>query len=97
MFPETAEKLFLSPSPRKAMLPCLSSEGAQASAGFPVVECSSIPRSRNQGTLQVLSVGLENETCRLCVNRNETFTTLESVSYSKVPLWAHKLWTVIKL
>lgn len=53
-------------SPRKVMLPYFSSEGAQASAVFPVVECSSIPRSRNQGLLQVLSVGLENETCRLC-------------------------------
>lgn len=68
------------------MLPYFSSEGAQASAVFPVVECSSVPRSSNQGILQVLSVELENETCRLCVNRNETFITLGAVSYSKVPL-----------
>ena len=58
------------------MLPYFSSEGAQASAVFPVVECSSVPRSSNQGILQVLSVELENE----------TFITLGAVSYSKVPL-----------
>ena len=68
------------------MLPYFSSAGAQASTVFPVVGYSSSPRSKNQGILQVLNVGLENEICRLCVNRNEAFIMLGPVSYSKVPL-----------